>query len=554
MNLSTIRALLAQIRFDGARVTATNKILHDLGKFKAAVEQLKPNRAFPRILLKNSAIYSPPQDDGSPNFGASAETKRKKLVGLRMQKMSPVSFLLSLVVCMVGLNSCTPSKAKPYNLIFSSDGADPNGLMLNPLWGEQFNGLHGNTPGPGPKPQGPPNEPWSPSQTDWDIGSDSSDSIAGLFCGHQNWVGGRLRAGTFTGLLFWESHSAGWPWNDDDYSFNLVPWSLTGGPNNAGLQLNEDHIHVEYNTSEVNRWDSDSETPWWHDFHNAADDLTDPSPNKWDMLNTRTAIVTGLLGMDTGHPPPGADDVGGETEIHPIWAMAVRVKDDSGIRVGTANETWAFMARNWGDEGYCAHGQWTLSTDTLSILIPWRAGASQIDGLSGEFCIVNEADSNLPNNVSVTYTRTSGVLLTLKLKQAPDEPDEDGTVIEGELNIQWSGSLVVEAPVSTQPMIFKKGKHDKRPDSAMPGLLEKMTPNQRTSFMAMMPPKRPLLHSVPVQMRPAVQLRALPTPPESARAPMIRTAVSKRQAQMQKSLNDALHSVFGPTIPGVAEK
>ena len=73
----------------------------------------------------------------------------------------------------------------------------------------------------------------------------------------------------------------------------------------------------------------------------------------------------------------------------------------------------------------------------------------------------------------MTSTRTSGVLLTFKLKQPPDEPDEDGTVIEGELNIQWSGSLVVEAPVSTQPMIFKKGKHDKRPDSAMPGLLEK---------------------------------------------------------------------------------
>src|SRR5205823_5620698 len=140
----------------------------------------------------------------------------------------------------------------------------------------------------------------------------------------------------------------------------------------------------------------------------------------------------------------------------------------------TANETWAFMARNWGDEGCCAHGQWTLSTDRLSILIPWRAGASQIDALSGEFSIVNPVDSNLPNNVSVTYTPTSGVLLTFKLKQPTDEPDEDGTVIEGELNIQWSGSLVAEAPVSTQPVTFRKGKHDRRPDSAMPGLLEKM--------------------------------------------------------------------------------
>jgi hypothetical protein len=478
-----------------------------------------------------------------------------KLPRLHMQKISAVFFFLSLVVCMMGLNGCTPSKAKPYNLMFSSDGVDPNGLMLNPLWGEQFNGLHGNVPGPGPKPQGPPNEPWSLSQTDWDVRADSSDSpISGLVCAHENWVGARLGAGTFTGLLFWESHSAGWPLNDDDYSFNLVPWSLTGGPNNAGLQLNEDHIHVEYNSQEVNRWESDSETPWWQGFHNAGDDLTDPSPNKWDMLNSRTAIVTGLLGMDTGHPPPRAGDAGGETEIHPIWAMAVRVKDDSGIRVGTANETWAFMARNWGDEGYCAHRQWTLSTDTLFILIPWRAGASQIDALSGEFSIVNPVDSNLPNNVSVTYTPTSGVLLTFKLKQPTDEPDEDGTVIEGELNIQWSGSLVVEVPVSAKSAILSKGKQDKRPDSAMPGLFEKMTPNQQTKFMAMMPPKRPLLRSVPVQIGPAVQLSALPGRPKSTGVPVIRTVVSKRRAQMEKSLDDALHAVFGRTIPGLPQK
>jgi hypothetical protein len=473
-----------------------------------------------------------------------------------MKKMLPVCSLLSLAVCMVALNGCTPTKVKPYNLIFSSDGADRNGLMLNPLWGEQFNGLKGNTPGAGPKPQGSPNEPWSPSQTDWDIGSESSDSFAGLFCGHKNWVdsGGRLRAGTYTGLLTWESHSHPWPIDDDDYSFNLVPMSLTGGPNGTGLQLNEDHIHVEYNVSEVgDQWDT--ETPWWHDFHYAVDH-SDTRPTPFDMLTSRTAIVTGLLGMDTGHEPPGAaDDVGGETEIHPIWAMAARVKDDSGIRADIANETWAFMARNWGDEGYCASGhQWTLSTDTLSILIPWRAGASKIDGLSGEFDIVNAPDSNLPNNVSVTYAPMSGVWLTFKLKQPPDEPDEDGTVIEGELNIHWSGGLITKAAVSTQPVIFSKGEHDERPESPMPGLLEKMTPQQRTTFMAAMPPKRSPRHSALVQIGPAVQLSALPARPKTAGVPVIRTVVSKHRAQMQKSLLDALHSVFGATIPGVAEK
>ena len=90
----------------------------------------------------------------------------------------PVLVCFFLFMCIVGWNGCNTTKVKPYNLVFSTDGADQNGLMLNPLWGEQFNGLNGNTPGPGPKPEGSPNEPWSPSRTDWDIASTSSDSVS----------------------------------------------------------------------------------------------------------------------------------------------------------------------------------------------------------------------------------------------------------------------------------------------------------------------------------------------------------------------------------------
>jgi hypothetical protein len=465
----------------------------------------------------------------------------------------PVLVCFFLFMCIVGWNGCNTTKVKPYNLVFSTDGADRNGLMLNPLWGEQFNGLKGNTPGLGPKPEGSPNEPWSPSRTDWDIGSTSSDSFAGLACSHKNWLdsGGRLRAATYTGMLTFESHSPRWPINDDDYSFNLVPMSLTGGPNGAGLQLNEDHLHVEYNVSEVgNRFDP--ETPWWSSFHKAVDNSDQAGV---DMLTSRTAIVTGLLGMDTGHEPPGApDDVGGETEIHPIWAMAARVKDDSGIRTDIANYTWMFMARNWGDEGYCADGtQWTLTTDKISILIPWRAGATKIEGVTGEFSIVNPPDSNLPNNVSVTYAGTSGVLLTFKLNQPGDEPDEDGTVTEGEVTISWSGGGLVNnanAAPSAPPVIFRKGKHDEAPESPIPGLLEKMTPKQRAAFLALAPPK-PVPYGHLVQMGPAVQLTVLPARPENAAA--IKPVASKRWAQLEKSRLDALHMIFGATIPGAKE-
>src|SRR5258708_36446046 len=138
-------------------------------------------------------------------------------------------FLLpSLALCLLSWNNCSRNQVKPYNLILSSDGADPNGFMLNALWGAQFNGLQGNTPGPGPVPLGSPNEPWSSSQTDWVIGSDS-----GLCGSHKNWdsAGPPLMGGSYTGFLSFESHSGPHPFDDDDYSFNLVPMSLTGGPN-----------------------------------------------------------------------------------------------------------------------------------------------------------------------------------------------------------------------------------------------------------------------------------------------------------------------------------
>jgi hypothetical protein len=461
-----------------------------------------------------------------------------------MQKLLRLGSVLSIALCALGINSCHKTKVKPYNLVFSSDGADPNGLMLNPLWGYQFENA-----GQPPIPLPPPDDPWSSSQTDWDIHSDG-----GIFCsGHQNWygiAGDRLRAGTYTGLLTWESHSPPWPFNDDDYSFNLVPMSLTGGPNGAGLQAKEDHLHVEYNVSEVgNRLEP--ETPWWQQFHHAVDNSGD-KPNPFDMLTSRTAIVTGLLGIDTAHPLQEAGkDVSGGTEIHPIWAMAMRVKESSAITLGSADETYAFMARNFGDEGFCADGtQWTLATDTLSILIPWRAGATKIDGIAGEFNIINPPDSNLSNNVSVTYLPPRGVLLTFKLNLPQDDPEDDGTVTEGEIQIHWSGALSNAQPVTTTS--GKPPAQAEGPEGAMQRLAEKMTEKQKAAFLTATAVTRLPKQVYKSPLRTAVQVGELPV--HGKNPSDIKSIVSKRRAQMEKSRMDALHRIFGETIPGVAEK
>jgi len=57
--------------------------------------------------------------------------------------------------------------------------------------------------------------------------------------------------------------------------------------------------------------------------------------------------------------------------------------------------------------------------------------------------------------------------------------------------------------------------------------------------------------TVLVQMGPAVQLTVLPARPENA--PAIKPVASKRWAQLEKSRLDALHMIFGATIPVAKE-
>ena len=121
-------------------------------------------------------------------------------------------------------------------------------------------------------------------------------------------------------------------------------------------------------------------TPWWKAFHQAVDlntsasdfisrveadpsVLEDPAElARWQDQQTlqqqlnqvyamigdsrpggkgKFAIVTGLLGLDTEH-------AGAQAELHPAYAVAIRVNDDP------SDETWAIFVRNWGNEGYCS--------------------------------------------------------------------------------------------------------------------------------------------------------------------------------------------------------
>src|SRR5260221_5757087 len=215
------------------------------------------------------------------------------------------------------------------------------------------------------------------------------------------------------------------------------------------------------------------------------------------------------------------------------------------------------MARNGGNEGYCSDEQWTLSRETLTLFLPWRPGAEQILGVGGTFSVVNPADeSDIGKNVSVTFAGSSGLLLSFKLQKQPqDEPDEDGTVIEGELHIHWGGRIIQphESVRGVTPLSAgaRLGKENDGPEDVVRGLVEEMTPQQRTMFLAALPKPKPRKRSYYSQIGQAVQVAALPARPRDAVPPTIGHVRSKYLMQAGKARRDALHAIFGDTIPGI---
>src|SRR5258706_2093381 len=454
-----------------------------------------------------------------------------------MRTLLRITFICGLALSLLAWNGCKDGPVKDYNLIISSGGgADPNGLSLNPLWGYQF-----EHPGEHPTPQPHPNEPWSSAETDWNIGFDSEWDCTDNT--HANWINsGGLRVGTYTGPITWEEHSSPW-WDDDDYTFNLIP------KDGASLQSTDQRgLHLEYKQGEVgDRFDE--ETTWWKAFHNAVDH-DDVRPTPFDMLTSREAIVTGLLGMDRQHDNSDDHHVGA-IEVHPVCALAARVNEDP------SDETWALFARNWGNEGYCSDGQWWLGLDTMKILIPWRTGATQGPAIDGTFSIVNAVDeADFTRNVSYTVNPSSGILLSFRLKPQPqDEPDEDGTVIEGEIHLHWNGQVILakkpETKSSSLPARERSPKHEE-PETIVRDLVKKMTPQQQATFFAALPKRRPNRPSHFAKIGSRSEVAAAQSQnPAAIKVDHVRSDFLVRLGQSRRA---GLHAVFGEDIPGIVDR
>jgi hypothetical protein len=282
-----------------------------------------------------------------------------------MKKLFPLLIITGLLFCDLGCNGPPKDFDVVRNRPNPKDGVypfDANGLPLNPKWGQQAR----ESVLPNPYVSCPcksydaipPNVEEKllialSSENDWTNSSKYPNctsfpvSFTGSgYCGlHVN-----FEPVTYEGVVTWNGHAG----DDDDYDLNVTR------PDSALYSTIASRVHIEFDSDEtVDNWD-DTNT-WWNNFHHNGVDDGDAQASA--MIDRSSVIVIGMLGLDGSHSH--------KTEIHPVYAMFVYLKDST-----FRQSNWAFFVRNWGDEGFCADGDQPFETSEykIKVQIPNVAG------------------------------------------------------------------------------------------------------------------------------------------------------------------------------------
>jgi len=328
-----------------------------------------------------------------------------------------------------------PPPGHPASFDLGSTAFDSNGLPMNPSWQWEkdhagthpdpvalcagFPYVNASDPSRGVGFGNPPCTTQSPSvngPTGFNELLCAHAATPGLLHGHLNWW-----PVTAAGTILWVDHKDWTQTGDDDYDFTLTPVSGTGLTTNNGhvgnVPSNPQMYVVEFDSDEtVDHIDRG----WWNDFHKAVDNNGGkPGGVPGSMIDGHQAVIVGLLGLDSEH--------GAYSELHPVYVMAIHVKDDP------ADDTWAILARNWGDEGFCSQDEMAVPLSTLSFFLP-RPGAT------GGTANTDQLFSNNDNTVSV-FTQAGGATVTLDLG-----PPENGTLVHGTVHFTWTMGTTKKRP------------------------------------------------------------------------------------------------------------
>ncbi|GJG89070.1 hypothetical protein tb265_42510 [Gemmatimonadetes bacterium T265] len=404
----------------------------------------------------------------------------------------------------------------PFDLI--SDSLDDNLMPLNPMWGYQK--LHHGLP---------------PSAET--LCADTIRSTAGVtviyapdqmpctrqatfrddahICGpHGNWG-----PATVTGPITWESHSTGTFSGDDDYSWYLDP------PNGNGLTATRKTLEPEFKAAETIDQFS---TPWWQDFHLAVDN-GGTGPNT--LIDGKFAIVSGLFGLDFEHSI--------HAEVHPVFAMAVRVKEDP------ADETWMFFVRRFGNEGFCSshiHYLDYLPDDQFVFRLPLLWGSAATLG-GQDLTFVPEHPAPDP---AVTFVPGQGVLITVAMSENPAARQ----LIHGELHLHWTNADPVRVrarrPIAraTHPANKEEGVEEYYGE-----LVHRMTPAQQARLRSMVPDQPTPRPSGTARVTHAFTVATqLPRRTTRTRRPAVRSVLDPDKVARDEAFVAAVHTITGASL------
>jgi hypothetical protein len=416
-----------------------------------------------------------------------------------------------------GVGVVNPPGPTPLPFDLLQDTYDDNLIPLNPYWGYQK--LHEGLPPSAEKlcARIVPNVgvqyfPDAPPCTQHPTSRDDS-----WLCGpHGNWG-----PATVVGPIVWESHSTGTFSGDDDYSWYLTP------PHGNGLTATRTTMEPEFKADEtINHFNS----PWWNDFHLAVDQ-GGTGPNT--MIDNKLAIVSGLFSLDFEHSI--------HSEIHPVFAMAVRVKD-----IDPNDETWAVFVRRFGNEGFCSshiHYLDYLPQNQFIFRLPleWGAAAT-LDSEDLNF----EPDADSP---TVTFVPGQGVLLTFNMNQNPAARQ----LVSGEIHLHWKNGAQVARTVAGQVVRGQvAGRATKLPKEKEEGIekdyeeLEAgMTAAQKARMATLVSPR-------PASVRPPVKttmrhttpvVGQLPVQPPGTRHPSVSSVIDDEKVAHDKALLNAVKQV-----------
>jgi hypothetical protein len=408
----------------------------------------------------------------------------------------------------------------PFDVVW--DQVDDNGIPLNPEWG--FQKTHpGQFPGSGLC--GPP---WlAPCTTQ----APSTDTA--FLCGSSGSLGGHANWGpaTYEGPILWNSHST--PGTDDDYNIDIIT------PGNAGYtENNTKDIHTEFDSDETI---DHFRTQFWDAFHHAVDGDSTATPES--MINNKFGIIIGLMGLDCAHSCG--------SEIHPVWAMAIHIKDDP------ADDIWAMFIRNWGDEGFCGDEQHYLDLSNIVFRLPWRPGATRVLVKNANF-LTNDTRCSGPG---VTQSPGVGVGVSFGLPAPESQPR-----IHGELHLTWTvpagGAIRTPLPTAAfqaRALAGPQSSEEKDDlENRFADLVGRMSPAQKQEFMAVSAKSAATQDSQALRAAPSgpqlkgrARISSLRFATAFSTVPRVRAVPNPQKTTRDRQRLNVLHKAFGPSIPGI---